>query len=166
MVTTAGHISLELVCRVFRLVKHWFGFSFFTRRFRCQPLLFWNQDCLWKTQIDRSSNYYITRKDYCPYEYFIPSRLVLVCPTVCQMVWYSGSPLLYIVPSSLLLWVSIALYCAREPVTLGLHCPTMYQAACYSGSPLGLHIVTRSDPLSILPDTDPGYRNDTLKTIL
>ena len=31
---------------------------------------------------------------------------------------------------------------------------------------LGLHIVTRSDPVSILPDTDPGYRNDTLKTIL
>ena len=31
---------------------------------------------------------------------------------------------------------------------------------------LGLHIVTRSDPVSKLPDTDPGYRNDTLKTIL
>ena len=31
---------------------------------------------------------------------------------------------------------------------------------------LGLHIVTRSDPVSILPNTDPGYRSDTLKTIL
>ena len=31
---------------------------------------------------------------------------------------------------------------------------------------LGLHIVTRSDPVSKLPETYPGYRNDTLKTIL
>ena len=35
-----------------------------------------------------------------------------------------------------------------------------------TGAALGLHIVTRSDPVSIVPDTDPGYRNDTLKTIL